>query len=332
MRDVLRFFGIAALAILPALTGEAAEAATPPLLVQEASIPLPGTGGRIDHMAIDLARKHLFVAELGNGTLDVVDLAGGKVVHRITGLKEPQGVAYEPKSDLLAVANGGDGSVRFYSAGDFTPRGALALGDDADNVRIDERNGHLLVGYGAGALAVIDPAGPRKLKEIPLPAHPESFRQSGSRVFINVPDAGRIVVADLDTGKVTADWKPKFSSNFPMILDDAGNVAVVFRGSSKLALLDKDSGAIIASVDTCGDADDLFFDATRKRFYVSCGAGVVDVVGRDQGGFRPLSRIKTSGGARTSLFVPDLDRLFVAARAGVLGSAASILIFRPTSD
>jgi hypothetical protein len=103
---VLGFFALPASAVAQPLT-------------TEDTVALPDTGERIDHMAIDLARKHLFVSELGNGTLDVVDLAERKVVHRITGLKEPQGVAYESMSDLLAVASGGDGTVRLYAGADF---------------------------------------------------------------------------------------------------------------------------------------------------------------------------------------------------------------------
>lgn len=204
--------GLLALAILFNPSSVTMAQASP--LVRETSIALPNTGGRIDHMAMDLARKHLFVAELGNGTLDVVDLAQGNVIHRITGLKEPQGISYDAKSDLLIVASGGDGTVRSFSGNDFTPRGVLALGDDADNLRIDPRNGHVIVGYGSGALAVIDPVAMKKLQEIPLSGHPESFRLSGSRVFINVPDAGQIAVADLDSAKIIAIWTPKILIQF----------------------------------------------------------------------------------------------------------------------
>lgn len=299
-----------------------------PLLTPEASIALPDTVGRIDHMAVDLGHRHLFVAELGNGTVDVVDLGTRKVIHRIAGLRAPQGIGYEPKSDRLIVASGGDGTVRFYSGRNFAPLGMVALGDDADNLRIDPRNGHVIVGYGDGALAIIDPVAMAKLSEIPLPAHPESFRLSGNRVFINVPDAGQIVVADLDSGKVLDTWKPvHLSSNFPMILDDRDEVGVVFRGQATLALFDPTSGSLITSRATCGDVDDLFFDTKRKYFYVSCGSGAVDVIGRDQAGLKLLSHIQTASGARTSLFVPELARLFVAKRAGLLGSAASILVF-----
>src|SRR6266700_7241880 len=81
-------------------------------LVLEAKIPLGEVSGRIDHLAIDLKRQRLFVAELGNNSLGVVDLAAGKVMRRVEGLSEPQGVAYVPFTDSVYVANGGDGSVR----------------------------------------------------------------------------------------------------------------------------------------------------------------------------------------------------------------------------
>jgi YVTN family beta-propeller protein len=313
--------------LLAAFLASTSAAAQPQALTLESSIALPDVSGRIDHMAVDLARGHLFVAELGNGTVDVVDLARRKVIHRISGLKEPQGVVYEPKSDSVAVAAGGDGTVRLYSGKDFSPRGVIRLGDDADNVRVDPRNGLLVVGYGSGALAVIDPDSAKKLRDIALPGHPESFRLSGSRVFVNVPDAGRIVVANLDSGKATDAWAPQsLTANFPMILDGAGHVAVVFRAPARLVLFDAASGKLVAKADTCGDSDDVFLDSKRQLFYVSCGAGKIDVFGP---GLSPVQRLDTSWGARTSLWVPELDRLFVASRAGLLGSEASLLVYRP---
>src|SRR5262245_24757533 len=83
-----------------------------PGLLLERAITLKGVSGRIDHMAIDVGRNRLFVAELGNNTLDVIDVHGGRSLHRIAGLREPQGVAYLRQADLVAVANGRDGSVR----------------------------------------------------------------------------------------------------------------------------------------------------------------------------------------------------------------------------
>jgi YVTN family beta-propeller protein len=137
-------------------------------LVLEATIPLESTGGRIDHMAVDLRRQRLFVAELGNGTVDVIDLTARKVVARISGLKAPQGVGYSEKADLVVVASAGDGTVRFYRGENLAPTGVLKLGDDADNVRIDQQNGNVVVGYGSGGrptIALVD------VHQLPVEGH-----------------------------------------------------------------------------------------------------------------------------------------------------------------
>ncbi len=321
---MLRGFSIAVALGLALSAARATEA-----LVADGTIPLADTSGRIDHMSFDFGRKHLFVAELGNGTVDVVDVVSRRLVHRISGLDEPQGVVYAPAADILVVASGGDGTVRFYAGGALTPRGTLKLGDDADNARLDPSTDHVLVGYGTGALAIIDPARAVKIGEVHLPAHPEAFQISENRAFINVPDAGQIDIVDLASSKLTDTWAPKgLSSNFPMALDDRGNLAVDFRGQSRLVLFNP-GGGVVATADTCSDGDDVYYDTKRNRFYVSCGAGFVDAIARDSKGLTSLGRTKTSWGARTSLFVPELDRLYVAARAGLLGSNASIRIFRP---
>ena len=305
------------------------------LLSLETRIPLADVGGRIDHMAIDPVRNRLLVAELGNGTVDAIDLAAGHSVKvkRINGLKEPQGVGWAPQADLVIVANAGDGTVRFFRGEDLAPAGMLRLGDDADNVRIDPANGRAIVGYGNGGLAVIDPAQHAKIADIRLAAHPESFQLDGTtgRVFANVPDAPQIAVVDLAARKQIATWStPGLRSNFAMALAEGGALlAVVFRSPAKLVLYDTKSGAAVASLDTCHDADDVFFDGKRGRLYISCGEGVVDVVAADGSAWRSLGRVETSSGARTSLFVPERDRLYVAARAGLLGSEAAILVFRP---
>jgi DNA-binding beta-propeller fold protein YncE len=301
----------------------------------ERTIPLKDVTGRIDHMAIDLGRKRLFIAELGNGTVDVIDLAAGKVVHRIDALKEPQGVGYAPGADVLAVASAGDGSVRLFRGAALEPAGIINLGDDADNLRLDVRTGNFVVGYGSGGLAVIDPVKASVASRVPLPAHPEGFRLDAEkrRAFVNLPDVHQIAVVDIDAGRQVGSWQiPDFRSNFPMALDEAhGIAAVVFRKPSRLVIFDINAGTPRATVTTCGDADDVFFDAKRRRVYVSCGDGNVDAWQQD-GSLRRLNLVKTASGARTSLFVPDLDRLFVAARAGYFGfgSDAAILVMRPT--
>src|SRR6201987_677060 len=180
----------AILLIVMVLVPAASEAQTSGApLVLDAKIPLGQVSGRIDHLSIDVKRQRLFVAELGNNSLGVADLAAGKVLRTVAGLREPQGVAYVPFADSVFVTNAGDGSVRVLRGDDLAPNGRIELGDDDDNVRVDTQRNRVLVGYGKGALAVIDPASRTKAADIRLRAHPESFQidESGSRAFVNVP-------------------------------------------------------------------------------------------------------------------------------------------------
>jgi DNA-binding beta-propeller fold protein YncE len=307
---------------------QAAEAAA---LQLEAKIPLGVVSGRIDHMAVDLDRQHLFIAELGNNSVGVVDLKDRKLLRRITGLKEPQGVAYVRSSDTLYVTNAGDGSVRLFGAGDYAESGRIDLADDADNVRVDVGSNRIFVGYGNGGLAVIDANSRSKVAEIPLKAHPESFQLDASRglIFVNVPKAQEIAVIDRAAGKQIAGWSLSNGSSFPMVLDaDAQRVLVVSRSPAALGVYSMQDGAVVARVETCGDADDLFVDAKRHRIYVSCGEGFLDVFDAQGNAYRRLARIRTTAGARTSLFVPEMDRLLLAVRAAA-GEPASIWVFRP---
>jgi DNA-binding beta-propeller fold protein YncE len=298
----------------------------------EAKIPLGEVAGRIDHLAIDLPRQRLFVAELGNDSVAVVDLNARKVQHIITGLKEPQGIGYVPSSDMVFVANAGDGSVLLFRGEDYESAGRVDLGDDADNVRVDPVANHVFVGYGNGALAIIDPATNGKIADIPLHAHPESFQlaRSDRRIFVNVPKAGEIAVIDRFAGKQTASWAIEDGSFFPMALDEAsGRVMVAFRNPARLGVFSLRDGSTVATVDACGDADDLFLDAKRRRVYLSCGDGYLDVFEPQGDTYRRAARIATISGARTALFVPEADRLFVAARANP-GEPAALWVFRPT--
>jgi len=116
-----------------------------------------------------------------------------------------------------------------------------------------------------------------------------------------------------------------------MAIDGAGHrVLAVFRRPPTLMALASQDGHVVAKAETCGDADDVFVDPKRRHVYVSCGEGVVDVLEPGEAGYRRMARVPTVPGARTSLFVPELDRLFVAVRAASHEPAA-IWVFRPAS-
>jgi DNA-binding beta-propeller fold protein YncE len=301
-------------------------------LVLETKVPLGDVKGRIDHLAVDVAHRRLFVAELGNNTVGVVDIDGRKVVRRLEGFDEPQGVAYLQQSDTLYVANGGTGVLHVFHGAQLEPGGKLALDDDADNIRIDRDQSRIYVGAGSGNLAIIDAAAFKKVGEVELKGHPESFQleSNGSRIYVNVPDAKEVAIVDRKTSKQIASWPTaKLKSNYPMALDaQRKRVLVAFRQPATLVSFDAASGAIRERVDICGDADDVFVDTKRSYIYVACGQGVLDVLSNAGEQTTRVARIETSQGARTALFSPDLDRLFLAVRAtGAEGAA--IWVYRP---
>jgi hypothetical protein len=146
-----------------------------------------------------------------------------------------------------------------------------------------------------------------------------------------VPDAREISVVDLATRSTQSLPTREAGSNFPMAIDGAAHqVLSVFRSPPALMALSSQHGQVAAKTETCGDADDVFVDRKRRRVYVSCGEGVVDVLEPGEADYKRLARVPTVSGARTSLFVPELDRLFVAVRA-TSDEPAAIWVFRPSS-
>src|SRR5215203_6761943 len=298
------------------------------------TISLPGVEGRIDHLAVDLADQRLFIAALENNTLEVVDLKTGKQIDEIDGLQEPQGLAFVPASHELIVTNGGGGTADIYDARSLERHLQVDLGSDPDNVRYDPATDRAYVGYGEGsgaALAVLDLKTGTKVADVLLSGHPESFQleKNGNRIFVNVPDSGQVEVVDRDQGSVVTTWPIKDASeNFPMALDEADHrLFAGTRSPSKLLVLDTETGKTLASLDSPGDADDIFYDAKAKRIYVSGGDGAIRAFAqKGANDYESLGEISTNSGARTSLFVPESRRLYVAV-PDYGGQKATISVF-----
>jgi hypothetical protein len=282
-------------------------------------IPLPDVEGRIDHLAVDRDRQRLYVAALGNNTVEVIDLRTGQRIDTASGTREPQGIAAIPDLTRIVVATGegADVQIRDANAAHAPVIKTVSPADDADNVRYDAAAKRVYVGYSSGALMAIDPADGRRLGEIKLAGHPESFQleKAGPRIFVNVPTAKQIAVIDRRSMKLVATWPvTEAGANFPMALDEDGHrLFIGCRRPAKALIYETTSGKAIGSMDIVGDTDDLFYDAARKRLYVSGGEGFLDAFEQqDANRFTRIAHLPTAAGARTSLFVPELNRLYLA--------------------
>ena len=308
-----------ALIIVVAVAGNclgAAESGNAPLQLKQ-TIPLPGVEGRIDHLELDSAGERLFVCALGNNTAEVLDLRKGERVHTISGLGAPQGLVYIPELNRLFIANDKGGVCRIYDAKTYQTVGEINFKDDADNVRYDDSSKRIYVGFGSGGIGIINAADGKQVGSIKLAAHPEAFEleKNGHRIFVNVPNARQVAVVDREKGEVIATWKADGAfGNFPMAFDETNHrLFIGCRIPSKLVVINTESGDVVAKIDISGDPDDVFYESKRHRIYAICGAGKIDIIEQtDPNNYKAVAKTDTADGARTGLFVPERDSLFVA--------------------
>ena len=272
---------------------------------------------RIDHLAVDLAGHSLFLCALGDNTVEVIDGEKGARLHSIAGLGAPQGGAYVPETNRIFVANHKDGLCNVYDGKSYALLGRAKLEDDADNILYDSATKRIYVGFGKGGLGVLDAQSGKRITAFQLSGHPESFvlEKNGPRIFVNVPTARQVAVVDRNKGEVTAVWKTGWAfANYPMAFDETNHrLFVGCRLRAKIVVLNSNSGAVVTSFKIGGDADDVSYNAERHRLYVICGEGSVDVFDQiDRATYKMSLRIPMASGARTGLFVPELNSLFVA--------------------
>lgn len=291
-----------------------ASADEPKTLKLVQTIPLEGKAGRFDHLALDAKGERLFVANLSNDSLDIVDLKAGKLVKQITGQKKAQGVAFAPALNRIYQGNGTDGVCNVFDGTSFKTLHTLKL-SDADNVRYHAASGLVYVGHGDKALTAFDAKTYDVKATILLPGAPESFQIDAERkrMYVNCLKPATVAVIDLEKHEVVAKYPLTLAdANYPLTLDLKGQrVFVGCRKKPTVVVLDAVTGKELAGVEIPGDIDDLFYDAKRGRLYASCGEGVLVVLEEKVGKFTLVESIPTAKLARTCLFDPDSDRLFV---------------------
>ncbi|MBO9681762.1 MAG: YncE family protein [Flavisolibacter sp.] len=302
------------------------------LLTLEKEIQMPAVKGRIDHMAINLKDKMLYVAALGNNTVEAIDLNKGIVIRSIKGVEEPQGIAYLPEQNEIAVASGGNGDCVFFNAATLERVATVHLSGDADNIRYDSVDKKMFVGYGNGGMAKIDPATHKQIGDIKLAAHPESFQldKKNDRMYVNLPDDHSIAVIDLKSFALLSKWKiDKYRANFPMTLDTSSNQVIIgFRHPATMVVYDSKTGNEISKIGLVDDVDDVFYDGAIQKVLASGGGGFINVFQKAPNGpYKRVSNIASRDGARTSFLVPSL-RLFIVAERAEGGKVAAIAVYR----
>jgi DNA-binding beta-propeller fold protein YncE len=313
---------IVALALLFSFSVASAENGPALKLVQ--TILLPGVDGRIDHFAVDVKGRRAFLAALAKNTIEVVDLRIGRVIHTVPGFAKPQGVLFIPQFNKLFVASGADGSVKVLDGASLAVIHAASVSLGADAIGYDPRSKEMYVGSGGGDankeqgdLTVFNVANGAKVAAIVTDAHAGGsvVEGQGERVFVLVPEKAEVVVLDRKTRAQVAKWTiPGIQKDVAIALDEKSHrLFLGVRTPASIVVLDSNSGAVVASVATVATLDGLSFDSATRRIYTSGGEGFVDVTQQiDADHYERIARIPTGPIARTSVFVPEWHRLYVA--------------------
>jgi DNA-binding beta-propeller fold protein YncE len=301
--------------VLAALTGPPLSAADPERLNLVQTVQLEGAAGRLDHFALDAEGGRLFVANLSNNSLDVIDLKAGKPVKQIPDQKKVQGIAYAPGVDRIFVGNGVDGVCRVFDGKTYSLLHTLKM-LDADNVRFDPTTGLVYVGHAEHALTAFDAKTLEVKATVRLPGQPEAFQldPGQKRLYVNTVKPSAVTAVDLGKHEVVGKCTPtKVEGLYPMALDrEGGRVFVGCRQPAVVLALDAKTLKELWTAEIPADIDDLFFDAKRKRLYASCGEGFLAILEEKGGGrFEVVEKMPTTKLARTCFFDPESGRLFL---------------------
>ena len=317
----LRVFGIALILLLPcglALAGSESGLA----LTQ--TIPLPDVDGRLDHFAIDLKGRRAFLAALAKNTIEVIDLNAGRVIKTLPGFAKPQGVCFVPEFNRLYIATGLDGALTTLDATTLSVQRTAHVSLGADAIGYDPRTRLLYVGSGGGDaneatgdLTVFSAKDGVQVAALSTDAHAGGslVEMRGEHLYVLVPEKAQVLVLDRRTHAPLAKWTIQDIQKIVALdLDEKDHrLFLGVRTPASIVVLDSTSGAVMTSIPTVGTLDGLAYDRARRRIYTTGGEGFIDVTQQiDADHYERVARIPSGPNARTSLFVPEWHRLYVA--------------------
>lgn len=307
------------------------------------TITLRNVRGRIDHMDVDVQGNRLFVAGLENGSLEVVDLKVGKWLRSIPGFQKPQGVAYVASLNKIFVASGDDGMLRIFRGDTLELIDSIKLDPGANRVAYDGEDHLLYIGYGGkdagkdhGQVGIIDAKTDKHLADVQVAAHPAELLLDHSRqiLFVFIPVENKIQVIDTAKREVVSTWPVSSQRPGDAALDGSTHRLLVgTRTPPEMIAMESVSGKEVAHLPTVEGMDGVYFDAARRRVYVSGGRGfdvgfIFVYQQRDADHYESLGKIPTRPGAGTSFWSPELNRYYVAAPA-YGNEEAAILVYEP---
>jgi len=308
--------------LLLALAPKAGAQATQPLKLI-ASTPLPGFAGDFDHFAVDLKGKRLFLAAEDHKTVEVFDLEG-KRIHSITGFGQPHAAVVLSDSNIMVTDGDGFGSVALVDGKNYKIINTIKLPPGVDGAVFNPVNQYYYVESGSDdakamthEINIIDTKNFKLVGAITLPGtHSEAMAISkdGKKMFVNLTGPKEVGVVDLNTRQLIARWSiPEAETPNSMGLDEPNHrLFIATRKPPKFFVFDTDTGKVVTTLACASMNDDMWFDVPRKRIYITGTEATTVLEQRDADHYSQIAEIPTGYRAKTSLLVPQLNRLYVA--------------------
>ena len=289
-----------------------------------ATTPMPGFIGDFDHFGLDLKGNRLFLAAEEHKTVEVFDLQTGKRIHSIEGFGQPLMMVYLAESNQLVVTDGGDSAVQLVDCNDYKIVKTIKLGKGVDHGVLNPVNKRYYVesGGGSGAtshvLSIIDTKNFKHVGDVAgLPGSSSEgmvIDRAGKTLYVNLTGTDEVGVVDLNTGQFIAKWAlPDAHEAHAIVLDEPNRrLFVATRRPAQFIVFNIDTGKVVTSLPCVGVNSDMSFDVERKRIYVTGSERASVFEQRDADRYEHLAEVPTAYRAKSSIFVPELKRLYVA--------------------
>ena len=286
--------------------------------------PLPGYTGDLDHFGLDLKGNRLFLAAEEPKTVEVFDLRTGDRIHTISGFGHPLTMAYLPESNQLIVTNGDTDDLELVDCKDYKIIKTLKLGKGVDHGVLNPVNKYFYVENGGGpdakthSLAIVDSTSFKIVGEISGLSGDSNegmvINRAGNKLYMNLTGSDEVGVIDLKTRQIVAKWPlPDAHVTHAIALDEPHHrLFTASRNPPRFIVFNTDNGKVVASLPCVGVNSDMSIDVAHKRIYVTGSDTASVFLQKDADNYEHLAEVPTAYRAKSSIFVPQLNRLYVA--------------------
>jgi YVTN family beta-propeller protein len=291
-------------------------AAVPPALAQgsftvQTKWKIGGEGGW-DYLTADSAAKRLYITH--GGRVEVIDTVTGKSIGAITGLKGTHGVALDDANKYGYISDGGANAVVVFDRATLQTVTSIPAGTNPDGIAFEPVTKTVWAFNGRSKdVTVIDTATQKVIATVPLPGKPEFPVADGKGViFDNIEDKNEIVRLDAKNPRITAAWPiTPCESPSGLAIDREGRRLFAVCDEKKMAVVDANTGKVIATPAIGDGPDAAAYDPKSKLAFSSNGEGTVTMIDTSNSSYKVLQNLATQQGARTMALDSATGKIYV---------------------